>query len=111
MKNFIKFFIILAVLGGVFTAWQYVGRTGPTLMKMEKATVKVEKRLPHPPPEAVNKPTTEVDIQKERTAAAEAEAALRKEKREDLKLYLGFATTLLSSIVSIVLAIINRKKD
>ncbi len=105
MKNFIRFFIILAVLGGVFTGWQFMERTSPKLMKMERATVKVDRRLPRPPP------PTEIDIQKERAEQAAAEAALRKEKREDLKLYLGFATTLLSSIVSIVLAIINRKKE
>jgi hypothetical protein len=112
MKRAIKIFVILAIIFGGFTAYQFLGRTtyqaNKVIMKPMKLE-KAERRLPHPPPPtAAEIRVAEQQAAKER---AEAEAELRKEKREDLKLYLGFGTTILSSLVSIILAIINRKKD
>lgn len=108
MKKAIKFFIALSVIFAVFTGVQYFSvskRSSPVLMKMEKATVKIDKNTPKPPP------PTRADMERMAKERLDAEIALRKEKREDLKLWIGFLTTIFSSITSIVLAILNRKKE
>jgi hypothetical protein len=105
MKKIVKVFIALSIVFAIFTGVQYFGKSSPVLMKMERATVKVDRGVAHPP-----RPTA-ADLQRVRAEATAAEAELRKEKREDMKMYLGFAGTILSTLTTIILAIINRKKD
>lgn len=109
MKKIVKVFIGISIVFVIFTAWQLTNhmtfQTKPVMMKVEKASTRVDKSRPLPPP------PTAADLQRMRAEEAAANAELRKEKREDIKMYLGFAGTIISTLTTIILAIINRKKD
>jgi hypothetical protein len=47
----------------------------------------------------------------ERKEKLAEELALKTAHRDDMKLYFGFSTTVLSSLVSVILVILNKKKD
>ena len=110
MKKAIKIFLLLAIICGGFTMYQFIGQTNRSHKELavQTTTIKIDKRLPRRRATAEEVEAVRKQAQKERDETA---AELRKEKREDMKLYLSFTGTVLSAFTTIILAIINRKKS
>jgi hypothetical protein len=116
-RRFFKFvFIGLALIFATFTYFQYSTLNMPMASQEKLVSYKHEKinRLgPKPPPPTREDIRRQQEIERKQEAKeqAEREAAKRKDDLEKLKLWLGFGATFSSSLVSIVLALINRKKS